>query len=107
MWKNKRGETRRKQIEQKVASFTDRLGRLPETEQKTIRQALTRLGGIPTLSDAEFNSLGTAILTAWEQGRLKTLIGEIAEAASLTTDKLVGLFTEMDVLTALNVAEAV
>jgi hypothetical protein len=107
LWSDKRGETRRKQIEDKMANFSDRLERLPESERRTIRQALVKLGGIATLSDAEFSTLGTAILTAWEQGRLKTLIGEIAASADISSDKLLALFTEMDVLTALNVAEAV
>lgn len=107
IWGEMRGEKRRKEIEQKVSQFSKRLGKLPPSEQKIVRQALSKLGSITTLSDHQFDSLGTAILTAWEQGRLRKLIDEIAEARTLSAEELLGLFTEMDVLTALNVAEAV
>jgi hypothetical protein len=107
MWADMRGASRRKQIEEKVETFASRLESLPESERKTIRAALNKLGGIPTLSDEQFNSLGGALLTAWEQGRLKALIDDVGNSSGMSSDKPLGLFVEMDVLTALNVAEAV
>jgi len=47
------------------------------------------------------------MMTAWEQGRLKDLIDEIAHAEDLTADRLVDILAEAQVLTALNTAEAV
>ncbi len=47
------------------------------------------------------------MLTAWEQGRLHDLIGDIAQVEELTPDQLVGVLAEAQVLTALNTAEAV
>ena len=46
-------------------------------------------------------------MTAWEQGRLKDLVDEIANAEDLTADRLVNILAEAQVLTALNTAEAV
>lgn len=69
IWRDRRGEKRRREIEEKIATFSNRLNRLPNYEQRTVKRALTSLGGIPTLSDAQFQSLGEAILQAWEQGR--------------------------------------
>jgi hypothetical protein len=102
-----RGEVRRRQLEEKVSTFAQRLEQLPESERKIVRQALSKLGSITTLSDEQFTSLGSALLTAWEQGRLHNLIDEIASTTGMSEQRLLDLMAEMDVLTALNVAEAV
>lgn len=107
IWRDRRGEKRRKQIEQKVATFSKRLERLPGHERRTVERALTKLGSIPTLSDEQFQSLGEAILQSWEQGRLRDLIDELASRDNVTTDWLLSTLAEADVLVALNLAEAV
>ena len=107
LWRDRRGEKRRKEIEEKVAEFSERLERLPPHEQRTVRRALTGLGRIPTLDDSQFQSLGAAILTAWEQGRLRGLIDELAEHQDVTTEWLLSALAEADVLVALNLAEAI
>lgn len=107
IWRERRGEERRRQIEEKVATFSERLGRLPLHEQRTIKRALTQLGGIPTLSNEQFQSLGQAILQAWEQGRLRELIDELAHRDEVTTEWLLSALAEADVLVALNLAEAI
>jgi hypothetical protein len=107
IWRNLRGEKRREQIEAKVDGFSDRLKKLPSHERKTIKQALVRLGSIPALSDAQFLEVGGSVLTSWEQGRLKQLIADLADAHDLDEPELVRILVEQEVLTALNVAEAV
>jgi len=107
IWRDRRGEKRRREIEEKVATFSDRLGRLKTHEQRTVKRALTTLGGIPTLSDAQFQSLGEAILQAWEQGRLHDLIDDLATCHEVTPEWLLSTLAEADVLVALNLAEAV
>jgi len=107
LWRDRRGEKRRLEIEEKVAAFSARLERLPSHERRTVKRALTKLGGIPALSDAQFQSLGEAILQSWEQGRLHELIDELATRDNVTTDWLLSLLAEADVLVALNLAEAV
>jgi hypothetical protein len=73
IWKERRGEERRKEVEGKIANFAERLGRLPKHEAKTVKSALTKVGGIPSLSKRQFQELADGILTSWEQGRLKEL----------------------------------
>lgn len=107
IWKKRRGERRRQEIEQRVATFSERLNKLPPYEQKTIKRALTSLGGVPTLTDAQFQSLGEAILQAWEQGRLRELIDAFATKEDVSTEWLLTALAEADVLVALNLAEAV
>jgi len=107
IWRDRRGEARRRQIEEKITTFSDRMSKLPPREQKTIKRALTSLGGIPTLSDSQFQSLGGAILQAWEQGRLHDLIEDLASSENVTSEWLLSALTEADVLVALNLAEAV
>lgn len=107
IWKARRAKKRRQQIEEKVLAFADRLGKLPKTEAKTVRKALEKIGSIETLSDDQFEELGSAVLTSWEQGRLHELIDEIADVESFSATQLVDILIEQEVLTGLNIAEAV
>ena len=107
IWRDLRGGLRRDQIEKKIAGFSERLNKLPSNERATVKQALSRLGSIPALSDAQFEDVGNAVLTSWEQGRLQALITQLASAVSLDERELLNILAEQEVLTALNVAEAV
>ena len=107
LWRSRRGEERQRQLEQRLEGFIARLQRLQAHERRTVNKALNRLAQIEALTDQQFEDLGNAIVTAWEQGRLKDLIDEIAQAEELTADQLVEILAEAHVLTALNTAEAV
>ncbi len=107
IWRDRRGESRRQAIEAKVAGFAARLDKLTPSESKVVKKALAKLGSIPSLSDEQFEDLGDAIVTASEQGRLKELISELAAANELTEGNLLNVLVEEEVLTALNIAEAV
>jgi hypothetical protein len=107
IWRDRRGEERIKELERKVARFSARLERLARHEAKTVRSALKKLAQIPTLTKAQFDDLGDAVLTAWEQGRLRELISGISETDTMNEQDLIKVLLEAQVLTALNVAEAV
>lgn len=107
LWRDRRGEERIKELEKKVAKFAERVESLPPHERKTVKTALKRLAQIPTLTNAQFEELGDAVLTAWDQGRLRQLIAAISEADSMSEQDLMSVLLEAQVLTALNVAEAV
>ena len=107
LWRSRRGEKREQQLQARLAGFSARLGRLGSREERTVTRAIRRVAQIETLSEAQFEDLGEAMLTAWEQGRLHDLIDDIAQAEELSSDQLVGLLAEAQVLTALNTAEAV
>lgn len=107
IWRDRRGERRQRQLTERLAGFSHRLGVLHKHEQQTVTRALRQLAQIETLSDERFEELGKAMLTAWEQGRLQDLTHSIANADEMTADQLVELLTEAEVLTALNMAEAV
>ena len=107
IWYNRRGEARKKQLVERLGIFNQKLSRLKERERRTVTQAISRIGSIPTLTDDQFQELGDAILSAWENGRLMELIEEIADTESLTADQLVKILAEADVLTALSAAEIV
>jgi hypothetical protein len=107
IWRDRRGEERRRQIEDKVAAFSHRMDKLPSYEQRIVKRALTSIGGIPTLSENQFQSLGESILQAWEQGRLHDLIDDLANSQDVTSEWLLSALAEADVLVALNLAEAV
>lgn len=107
IWHDRRGEQRARQLEEKIAGFSERLGRLSTHERNTVSRALKALAAITTLNDAQFEDLGSSVLTAWEQGRLQDLISHMAEAESLSSEELLEILVEAEVLAALNTAEAV
>lgn len=107
IWRDRRGATRVKELESKVAQFSRRLDRLGRKEANTVRSALRKLAQVPTLSREQFEELGDAVLTAWEQGRLHELIRDVASIETVSEEELLKLLLEAQVLTALNMAEAV
>lgn len=106
IWKEKRGVERRLELENKVAEFSERLEKLPASEQKTVRKVLEKLGSISTLSQEDFNDLGKSILTSWEGGRLKEMMTEIS-SEEISEESLLSIFTQAQVISSLNVGEAV
>jgi hypothetical protein len=107
LWKKRRGEKRQQQINDRVEGFSSRLHRLPSHERRTVERALRKLGGVASLSEAQFTEIATAVLTSWEQGRLRALIDNISEHTDIDPQAFLALLLEAEVLVALNVAEAV
>ena len=107
LWRDKRGERRRQDLNERVAKFSERLENLPRHEAKTVKKMLAKLGGIETLSESQYESLADAVLIAWETGRLRDLISEMAETDELDSKKFLDLLVEANVVSALNVAEAI
>ncbi len=107
LWRDKRGERRRRNLDEKMAGFSDRLEKLPRHEAKTVKRVLTKMGGIEDLKNDQYEDLATAILTAWETGRLRELISEMANADELDSKKFLDLLVEAGIVSALNVAEAI
>ncbi|WP_173297017.1 ATP-binding protein [Thermanaeromonas sp. C210] len=107
IWRDRRAEKRLEAIEARLAPFARRLARLPSSEQKVIKQALNKLARISTISDEQFQEIGEAVLTAWEGGRLKELIRELAESPDMSEARFLEILLEANVLTALHTAEVV
>jgi hypothetical protein len=107
VWKERRAEKRNKEIDEKITPFAARLDKLQPSERKTVTSAIRKLASISTLEDDEFNDLSGAILTAWEQGRLRDLIGKIAGLADAEAGMILSIMGEAQILTALHVAEVI
>lgn len=107
IWRDRRGESKIKTIAEKTAKFTNRLDRLEKSEKKTVEGAIKKLASISTLSDEQFDDLSNAILTAWEGGRLRSLIDDLSKSDNLDEGIFVSLLVEAQVLNSLHVAEAV
>lgn len=107
IWRDLRGRKRRDALEAKVANFSQRLGKLPSHERRTVKQALNKVASIPALSDTDFESIGEGMLTAWENGRLHDIIDNLATQDDLNSNDFLSILAEADVLTALNAAEAI
>lgn len=107
IWKKRRAEDKIRLIEEKLASFSDRLDRLKATERRTVRNALVKLASIEALSNEQFEDLSASMLTAWEDGRLRELINDVSNVEEMDESGLLNLLAEAQILNALHVAEAV
>lgn len=107
LWQARRAEAKLKAIDERLAGFTDRLDALPSSEAKVVKQALRQLAKIGQLDEEPFQELAKAILTAWEGGRLKGIIEEVARMETMEPGVLLGLLAEQQVLTTLHLGEVV
>jgi hypothetical protein len=107
LWNSRRVEEKMRLIQEKVATFSDRLERLPRHERKIVEGALKNIAQVRALTNEQFVNLGGAVLTAWEGGRLRELIDDLGTAAEMSESDLVTILAEHQVLTALHTAEAV
>ena len=106
IWKSKRNSAKLELLESKVGAFSERLLALG-SEASTVRSALTKLAQIEKLSSGQFLDLGSAVLLAWEGGRLKGLIQKIARTDEMDEAELVSILAEANAITALHTAETV
>ncbi|GAA0479242.1 hypothetical protein GCM10009096_21610 [Parasphingorhabdus litoris] len=107
IWKERRAEENIKKLDERVGRFKDRLDAFPPPERKIVRGAIRKIATIETLNFDQFGSLAEAILTAWEGGRLKGLISDLATVETMDEGLLLSLLAEAQVLTALHAAETV
>lgn len=107
LWQQRRAERKMLSLESRLSNFATRIKRLKPSEAKTVERALLRLAGIPAIDQPQFEELASAVLTAWEGGRLRDIIEQVSRMENMSAEVLVGVLTEHQVLTALHVAEAV
>lgn len=107
VWSRLRAQARQAEIERRIVGFGQRLERLERHERRTVESALKHLARIDTLDRNQLEELGSAILTAWEKGRLRDLIDEIARSDTATPDKLLDILLEAKVMAALQTSEVV
>ena len=107
IWRDRRGEANVRAIDDRVAGFSERLNRLPRSEADTVRRALRRIASVDTIGSRDFEGLASAILTAWEAGRLHQIIEDVSRMDEMDAGILLGILTEQQVLSALHVAEVV
>ncbi len=106
VWKQKRNQEKMQMLEKRVGTFAERLKALG-SEASTVRTALAKLAQVEKLSADQFSDLGSAVLLAWESGRLKGLIEKIAHTNEMNEAELVSILTEANAITALHTAETV
>ena len=107
LWGELRAEKKVGEIEARISPLGGRLAKLKRHEQKAVKAVLKKLAGIPSIRDDRFEDLAGAILTSWEGGRLRELWQDIEERETLSEADLLDMLVETNVVTALNVAEAV
>jgi hypothetical protein len=94
-------------IDDRVAEFSERLNRLPSSEAETVRRALRRIASVEGIDDDDFAEMASAILTAWEAGRLRQIIEDVSRMDEMNAGSLLGILAEQQVLSALHAAEVV
>lgn len=106
-WSDARGRQKRDLLDKKVRGFKARLDRLPNTERETVKQVLIKIGGIASMEEDRYREVAELVLSSWENGRLKGLWKSLASDDDMDEGDLLKILTETDILTALNVAEAI
>ena len=107
IWNKRRGAEKLAVLDERLSPFADRLAQLQDYERPTVKKALTQLATLPKLSKDKFVSVCNAVLTAWEHGRLRNLIANIADVDELDEGVVLDIMGEAEVLTALSMAESV
>ncbi|MEM7083230.1 MAG: hypothetical protein AAF465_10900, partial [Pseudomonadota bacterium] len=107
IWKSRRVEHKEDMLENKIENFASRIEALGRFEGKIVKRAIKQLARIEKINNDQFLSLGSAILTAWEGGRLKELISALSDSADLDENKLLEILIEANTIQALHTAEAV
>ncbi|MBE6396457.1 MAG: hypothetical protein E7046_05585 [Lentisphaerae bacterium] len=107
IWKSRRSEKRMQELNDKVSGFRGRLDNLPSFERKTVESVLKKIASFERLGKARFTEWCDDILTSWENGRLRELISKIDERNDLDETRLLEILSEAQVLTSLNIAEAI
>lgn len=107
LWQQRRAESKMRAVEAKLANFSRRIDRLKASEARVVKRALLRIASIAAIDQSQFEDLAGAILTAWEGGRLREIIEQVARMETMDAGVLVSVLAEHQVLTALHVAEAV
>lgn len=107
LWQQRRAEGKIRTIEARLADFSKRIDRLKPSERKVVKQALLRIASVAAIEQTQFEELAGAVLTAWEGGRLRDIIEQVARMETMDAGVLVSVLAEHQVLTALHVAEAV
>lgn len=107
IWRDRRGEENARLVTERLSVFKERLGKLPKHERQTIEKALRKVASIPTLTREQLGELGESMLLAWEHGRLRGLIEELATADEMSEAALLEILVEANVVTALHTAESV
>lgn len=107
IWKERRAEEKNDLLDKRVLPFVARLERLQSGERKTVTSALRKIASVSTLDDGEFVDLSNAILTAWEQGRLRDLINRIAGLSDEEAGIILSVMGEAQTLAVLQIGEVV
>jgi hypothetical protein len=107
LWQQRRAESKMRTVEAKLANFSRRIRRLKSSEAHIVKRALLRIGSIAAIDQSQFEDLAGAILTAWEGGRLRDIIDQVAHMETMDADMLVSVLAEHQVPSALHVAEAI
>jgi hypothetical protein len=107
LWNDRRVEEKIKLLNKKLAPFSERLDKLPRHERKIVEGAIKKLAAIKVLTNQQFEILSEATLTAWEGGRLKELISDMADVAEMSEGDLLSILLEHQALNALSTAETV
>jgi hypothetical protein len=84
-------------VEARLVNFSRRIDRLKPSEAKIVKRALLRIASIPAIDQPQFEDLAGAILTAWEGGRLRDIIEQVARLETMDADVLVSVLSEIQI----------
>ena len=106
-WRDLRGQAKLDMLQQKLGPFKERLEKLNRHERQVVERALKSLASISKMNDSDYQNVATAVLTAWEGGRLHDLITDLSNQEDMNEEVFISLLMEAEVMTSLHAAEIV
>ena len=107
MWADLKSTQKYEDLKGKVSRFEERMSKLRKHERKTAEKTLKVLAKVTLINDQNYEDLAGSILTAFEGGRLQDLWEAIASKEYASDADLIDILIETDIVSALNVAEAI
>ncbi len=90
-----------------ATQFTSRISRLTKTEQAAINAAIEKIATVEAVSDEQFELMTGYLMEGYENKNFHVLIDKINAADEASTQAVMELVTEWDVLEAVQVANIV
>jgi hypothetical protein len=97
LWQKRRTDAKMRAVEARLVNFSRRIDRLKPSEAKIVKRALLRIASIAAIDQSQFEDLAAAILTAWEGGRLRDIIEQVARLETMDADVLVSVLSEIQI----------
>lgn len=107
LWVKNKRKVKEKLAQERIERYTERIAKLQPSERSLVKKVISKLADIDSLSEAQFVDLSDSVMTTFEMGALKSLAEKLSRKEEITTDEILKILVEGNILTALHMARVV